>query len=157
MNIYGPRMDDKGAYVSVIVKVLDRIDRGLRPRIFGDGSQSYDFVHVEDVARANILALKSSASDDFFNIGTGIRTSINELVECLLALTGSSLEPEYLPQEEMFVSHRVGSIDKAGRELGFRWTVSLDEGLRSLVDWRRRRDSKGVLAGTPGGRGGARG
>ena len=89
MNIYGPRMDYKGTYVSVIMKVLDRIEQGQPPIIFGDGSQSYDFVHVSDVARANILALQSDATDEFFNIGTGVRTTINELVEILLKLTGT--------------------------------------------------------------------
>src|SRR4051812_42707521 len=80
MNIYGPRMDYKGTYVSVIMKVLDRIDQGLPPLIFGDGSQAYDFIHVQDIARANILALKSPATDAFFNIGMGVKTTINELV-----------------------------------------------------------------------------
>jgi nucleoside-diphosphate-sugar epimerase len=80
MNIYGPRMDYKGTYVSVIMKVLDRIDAGERPVIFGDGSQAYDFVHVGDVARANILAMKSDATDVNLNVGTGVRTSIKELV-----------------------------------------------------------------------------
>ena len=81
MNVYGPRMDYKGTYVSVIMKVLDRIDAGERPSIFGDGSQAYDFVHVDDVARANILALKSDATDAFYNVGTGVKTTINELVD----------------------------------------------------------------------------
>src|SRR5438045_4716883 len=80
MNIYGPRMDYKGTYVSVIMKVLDRIQQGLPPIIFGDGSQSYDLIHVTDVARANILALQSEATDEYFNIGMGVRTTINELV-----------------------------------------------------------------------------
>ena len=80
MNIYGPRMDYKGTYVSVIMKVLDRIDAGLPPVIFGDGTQAYDFVHVDDVARANILALQADATDEFFNIGIGVKTTINELV-----------------------------------------------------------------------------
>ena len=84
MNIYGPRMDYKGTYVSVIMKVLDRIDAGEPPLIMGDGSQAYDFVHVVDVARANVLALKSDATDMFFNVGTGIKTTISELVESLL-------------------------------------------------------------------------
>ncbi|MEE8305498.1 MAG: NAD-dependent epimerase/dehydratase family protein, partial [Candidatus Tectomicrobia bacterium] len=105
MNIYGPRMDDKGTYVSVIMKVLDRIDQGLPPIIFGDGSQSYDFIHVHDVARANILALKSEASDEFFNIGMGVKSSINQLVHLLLEVTGSDLQPEYRPQTQMFVTH----------------------------------------------------
>src|SRR5579871_3103635 len=74
MNVYGPRMDYLGTYVSVIMKVLDRIDAGERPTVFGDGSQAYDFVHVSDVARANILALKSKATDSFYNVGTGVKT-----------------------------------------------------------------------------------
>jgi UDP-glucose 4-epimerase len=138
MNIYGPRMDYKGTYVSVIMKVLDRFDQGLPPIIFGDGSQSYDFIHVDDVARANILALKSDVTDEFFNIGMGVKTSINELVHLLLEITGSDLQPEYRPQEQMFVTHRVGSTEKAERMLGFRARVPLDEGLRSVIGWRRR-------------------
>ena len=137
MNIYGPRMDDKGTYVSVIMKVLDRIDQGLPPIIFGDGSQAYDFVHVDDVARANILALQADATDEFFNIGIGVRTTIKELVDLLLEITGTQLEPEYRPQEQMFVTHRVGSTRKAEELLGFRATVPLEVGLRSVVAWRR--------------------
>ena len=133
MNVYGPRMDDKGAYVSVIVKVLDRIERGEPPLIFGDGSQSYDFVHVADVARANVLALKSDATDTFLNIGTGISTTIAELVERLLALTGSDLRPEYLPEQEMFVRTRVGSTEAAEQAIGFRAQVGLEEGLASFL------------------------
>ena len=137
MNIYGPRMDDKGTYVSVIVKVLDRIDAGQPPIIFGDGSQAYDFVHVQDVARANILALTADASDEFFNIGIGVKTTIRELVDLLLQITGSDLEPEYRPGEQMFVTHRVGSTEKAEQLLGFRAVIPLEEGLRSILEWRR--------------------
>ena len=136
MNIYGPRMDYRGAYVSVIMKVLDRIEQGLPPIIFGDGSQAYDFVHVQDVARANIQALKSNATDEFFNVGMGVKTTINELVQLLLEITGANLRPEYRPQEQMFVSHRVGSTEKAERMLGFRAEIPLYEGLRSVVEWR---------------------
>lgn len=137
MNIYGPRMDYQGTYVSVIMKVLDRIDAGEPPIIFGDGSQAYDFVHVTDVARANILALQADATDEFFNIGIGVKTTIRELVDLLLEITGSGLEPEYRPAEQMFVTHRVGSTDKAERLLGFRATIPLEDGLRSVVEWRR--------------------
>jgi UDP-glucose 4-epimerase len=137
MNVYGPRMDYKGTYVSVIMKVLDRIDAGEPPVIFGDGSQTYDFVHVGDVARANVLALEADASDECFNVGIGVKTTINELVTDLLELSGSDLEPEYRPEESMFVTHRVGSTEKAERLLGFRASVPLDEGLRSVIDWRR--------------------
>lgn len=135
MNIYGPRMDDKGAYVSVIVKVLDRVGRGEAPVIFGDGSQAYDFIHVEDVARANILAMKSEAADACFNVGCGVKTTITDLVQRLLQLSGSRLTPEYRPQEQMFVTHRVGSTAKASDLLGFTAAVTLDEGLRSVVEW----------------------
>jgi UDP-glucose 4-epimerase len=138
MNIYGPRMDYEGTYVSVIMKVLDRIDQGLPPIIFGDGSQAYDFVHVDDVARGNILALQADATDEFFNIGIGVKTTIKELVDLLLEITGTDLVPEYRPQEQMFVTHRVGSTEKAEELLGFRAILPLEEGLRSVVEWRRR-------------------
>lgn len=137
MNVYGPRMDYKGTYVSVIMKVLDKIDEGKRPIIHGDGSQAYDFIHVEDVARCNILAMKSTVSDEFFNVGKGTKTTIRELVQKLLAITNSKLEPEYHPQEHIFVTSRLGSIDKAENHFGFKAVKELDEGLRSVVAWRR--------------------
>jgi UDP-glucose 4-epimerase len=145
MNIYGPRMDYKGTYVSVIMKVLDRIDDGLPPVIFGDGSQAYDFIHVEDVAKANVLAMKADASDEFFNIGMGVKTTITELVDLLLKITGSDVQPEYRPQEAMFVTHRVGSTEKAEKLLAFQATKPLEEGLRSVVEWRRA-DKEAVAA-----------
>jgi nucleoside-diphosphate-sugar epimerase len=136
MNVYGPRMDYKGTYVSVIMKVLDKIEAGEPPQIFGDGSQAYDFVHVYDVARANILALKSGASDVNLNVGTGVKTTIKELVDALLEITGSDLVPEYLPQEEMFVTHRVGSVELAEKLTGFQAEIPYRDGLRSVVEWR---------------------
>lgn len=141
MNVYGPRMDDKGAYVSVIVKVLERIESGEPPLVFGDGSQAYDFVHVDDVARANVLALKSEATDVFLNIGTGTSTTISELVEKLLALTSSELQPEYLPRQDMFVRNRVGSTEAAERAVGFRAAIGLEEGLASFISGRGARMS----------------
>jgi UDP-glucose 4-epimerase len=144
MNVYGPRMDYLGTYVSVIMKVLDKIEAGEPPVVFGDGSQAYDFVHVADVARANVLALKSDASDELFNVGMGVKTTINELVSLLLEITGSELEPEYRPEEQMFVTHRVGSTDKAEQLLGFRAAIPLEDGLRSVVEWRQRDQSARV-------------
>ena len=138
MNVYGPRMDYKGTYVSVIMKVLDRLDAGERPVVFGDGSQAYDFVHVADVARANLLSMKSDVADESFNVGTGVQTTINELVGALLEITGSQLTIDYRPNEQMFVTNRVGSTAKAERLLGFSATTSLREGLRSVVAWRAR-------------------
>ena len=137
MNVYGPRMDYKGTYVSVIMKVLDRIDAGERPVIFGDGSQAYDFVHVGDVARANILAMKSDATDVNLNVGTGVRTSIKELVDVLLEETGAKIEPEYRADEQMFVTHRVGATEQAEALIGFRAELPYRAGLRSVIEWRR--------------------
>ena len=125
MNIYGPRMDYKGTYVSVIMKVLDRIEAGEAPIIFGD------------IARANILAMKANATDENFNIGMGVPTTINELVTMLLELSGSDLEPEYKPEEQSFVTERLGSTEKAEELLGFRAQVPLEEGLASVIEWRK--------------------
>lgn len=144
MNVYGPRMDYKGAYVSVVMKVLDRIEEGTPPVIFGDGSQAYDFIQVEDVARANILALKSDATDEFFNVGTGVKTTIEELVQKLIEISGSEVQPEYRPEEQMFVTFRIGSTQKAEKLLGFRAKISLEEGLRSVVEWRLQRQQPSV-------------
>jgi UDP-glucose 4-epimerase len=144
MNVYGPRMDYKGTYVSVIMKVLDKIEAGEAPQIFGDGSQAYDFVHVDDVARANVLSLKSDASDVFLNVGMGVQTTINELVERLLALTGSDIRPEYLPQEQMFVTNRIGSTELAEELTGFRAAIDLDDGLGSVIEWRQQDKLGGV-------------
>jgi UDP-glucose 4-epimerase len=133
MNVYGPRMDDKGAYVSVIVKVLERIARDEAPTIHGDGTQAFDFVHVSDVARANLLAMEAQATDAAYNVGTGVRTSIRELVDELIAITGTEIEPEYLPGEHMFVTHRVGCTRAAEQDLGFRAEIGWREGLRTVA------------------------
>jgi UDP-glucose 4-epimerase len=144
-NAYGPRMDYRGAYVSVIMKVLDKLDAGEPPVIFGDGSQAYDFVHVHDVARANICALKSDATDASYNVATGERTSIRELVDELLSITGVEVEPEYRVDEPMFVKQRLGGTEAAARELGFTARVPVREGLSSVVEWRRRDQRKAVV------------
>lgn len=137
MNVYGPRQDYSGAYIAVMHKILDRIDQGLRPQVYGDGSQQYDFIAVEDIARANILAMKSSSSGECYNVGRGIGTSIKELTELLLNLTKSKLEIEYLPQGLTFVTNRIGSIEKAEKDIGFKWSLDLREGMQRLIDWRR--------------------
>ena len=137
MNIYGPRMDYEGTYVSVIMKAMDNILAGKPPVIFGDGEQMYDFVYVEDVAEANILGMKADCTDEFFNIGMGIGTTINELIDMLLELTNSNLKPEYLPQAQSFVTHRIGSIEKAEKLLRFRANTPLIDGLRKVVEWRK--------------------
>lgn len=136
MNVYGPRQDYRGTYVPVIMKILDRLDQGLPPIVYGDGSQAYDFIHVQDVARANLCALKADVPFGFYNIGRGIKTTIQELAEKLLECTGSSLSIEYNPQGTTFVKNRIGSTEAARRDLGFQAAIDLDEGLRSLIEWR---------------------
>ena len=155
MNVYGPRQDYKGAYIAVMHKILDRIERGERPVVYGDGSQQYDFIHVTDVARANVLAMQAETSGQCYNVGRGIGTTIKELTELLLRLTGSELEIQYEPAGQTFVTNRIGCPKRAKQDLGFEWTVDLEEGMRSLIEWRRkdaaslagkRRDIGGIKA-----------
>ncbi len=136
MNVYGARQDYKGAYIAVIMKMLDRLDNGLAPLVFGDGSQSYDFIYVSDVARANICALKSEAMDACYNVGSGIQTSIKELAEVVLKITGSNLEIQYEPAGQTFVTNRIGDARRAEKELGFKYKVEIPEGLHQLIEWR---------------------
>ena len=142
MNVYGPRQDYKGTYIAVMMKVLDNIDRGIPPVVYGDGSQSYDFIYVRDAARANVCALKSNVPFGFYNVGRGIKTSIKELTELLLKITDSDLKIEYKPEGQTFVTNRVGDPTAAQRELGFQWSVDLEEGLRKLVNWRKRHKAR---------------
>lgn len=139
MNVYGPRQDERGAYTSVIMKVLDRIGRGQRPIVFGDGSQTYDFIYVTDVARANVLAAKADATDRCYNVGRGVGTTVRELVGELLRLTSSELEIEYQAAAQSFVTNRIGSTDGAKRDLGFEAQIDLTQGLQELIEWRGKR------------------
>lgn len=137
MNVYGPRQDYHGAYIAVIMKMLDAIDRGEAPTIMGDGSEAFDFVAVEDCARANVCGMASEASDDFYNVGTGIRTSLKELAEKLLNLTGCNQEIQYAPRSQAtLVRNRIGSPRKASEEIDYTAQIDLDEGLRRLIAWR---------------------
>lgn len=137
MNVYGPRQDYKGAYIAVMMNMLDRIDQGLPPVVTGDGTQRYDFIFVEDIARANIAAMGASASGRCYNVGTGTGTSIAELAELLLRLSGrSDLGVERRPATRQFVTSRIGSTEAAERDLGFRAEVGLEEGMGRLMAWR---------------------
>lgn len=136
MNVYGPRQDYLGTYTSVIMKILDRLDQGLPPVVFGDGSQAYDFIYVADCGTANVCAMKADATDSFYNIGTGVKTTIKEIAELLLKITGSKLKIEYAKGGMTFVKNRVGSPKKAQSEIGFKAKIPLEEGLRSLIQWR---------------------
>jgi UDP-glucose 4-epimerase len=144
MNVYGPRQDDRGAYTSVIMKTLERLDRGQSPVIHGDGAQAYDFVHVWDCAEANVLAMKSEATDAFYNVGTGVKTSLRELAEQVLSLAGSEMPIRYEPAAVTFVRNRVGDPSRAAAEIGFRAQVGLREGLQQLLSWRRQRAANGL-------------
>ncbi|MCE5279246.1 MAG: NAD-dependent epimerase/dehydratase family protein [Planctomycetaceae bacterium] len=137
MNVYGPRQDYRGTYVAVIMKILDRLDQGLPPLVYGDGSQAYDFVYVGDCGRANVCAMKADATDSFYNVGTGIKTTILELTEMILKLTGSSLKVQFEPAGTTFVKNRVGCPRKAAREIGFTAATGLQEGLARLIEWRQ--------------------
>lgn len=137
MNVYGPRQDYQGAYIAVIMKMLDAIDRGEGPTIFGDGSEAFDFIAVEDCAKANICAMKAEAVDRFYNVGTGKRTSLKEIAEKLLALTGSNQPIKYGPRSQAtLVRNRIGSPKRAKDEIGFAAGVPLNEGLQRLIAWR---------------------
>lgn len=142
MNVYGPRQDYKGAYIAVIMKILDRLDQGEPPTVYGDGSQAYDFVYVGDCANANVFAMKADTVDAFYNVGTGTRTSIKELAELLLQLTGSNLGIHYEPEGQTFVKNRIGDPRKAREEIGFVAEVGLEDGLRRLIEWRNRHRSE---------------
>jgi UDP-glucose 4-epimerase len=138
MNVYGPRQDYRGAYIAVIMKMLDAIDRGEGPTILGDGSEAFDFVAVEDCAKANICAMKSDVTDRFYNVGTGRRTSLKELAATLLSLTGSNQGIRYAPRSQAtLVRNRIGSTAKAKHEIGFEADIPLDDGLQRLIAWRK--------------------
>lgn len=137
MNVYGPRQDGRGAYVGVIVRMLNALDGGQQPVVHGDGSQSYDFVDVRDCARANLLAMESSANDRCYNVGTGLKTSILELSRLIGDLHPSGQVARFESSPRPFVRNRVGSTRSARAELGFEAGVGLEQGLREYMDWRR--------------------
>jgi UDP-glucose 4-epimerase len=136
-NIYGPRMDIDGVYTEVLIRWMDAIEAGQPPKIFGDGTQSMDFVFVEDVARINVAGLISEVTDEVFNVGTGVQTTLNELCHLLLQITGSHLKPEYHEARKVNnVQARRAATEKAQNLLGFKARVDLETGLRSLIQWR---------------------
>ncbi len=137
-NVYGPRMDVHGLYTEVLVRWMERIADGKPPLIFGDGRQTMDFVFTSDIARANVLAAASAVTDGVYNVASGTETSLLELAETLLRVMGSDLAVEHGPERAVNgVVRRLADVRSAERDLGFRATVGLDEGLRQLVDWWR--------------------
>lgn len=138
-NVYGPRMDIHGRYTEVLIRWMERLEAGQAPIIFGDGRQTMDFVHVRDVARANILGANADIGDEVFNVASGVETSLLQLAQALArAMSREEIGPEFAAERSVNpVPRRLASTAKAERQLGFRTTVPLEEGLRELVDWWR--------------------
>jgi len=140
MNVYGPGQDQHNIYSGVVPIMLNKIDANETPVINGDGSQAYDFIYVEDVARANLCSLESDVKNGFYNVGTEVQTSIKQLCDLILELKNSPLKVEYKPYSaddaRQFVKNRIGSAKKAREEIGFSYKDSLSDGLRKLIDWR---------------------
>jgi UDP-glucose 4-epimerase len=137
-NVYGPRMDIDGKYTEVLVRWLDRIDAGEPPLIFGDGSQTMDLINIDDITDANILAMESDVTDEVFNIASGTETSLLQLLQTLLKVMGSPLEPQFQPERTVNpVPRRLANTKKAQELLGFRAKVDVEEGLRRLIAWRK--------------------
>ncbi|PQV57281.1 UDP-glucose 4-epimerase [Sediminibacterium magnilacihabitans] len=140
MNVYGPGQDQTAAYTGVVPIMLNKIEANEAPTINGDGSQAYDFIYVEDVARANIAGLTSNQSFGFYNVGTEVQTSIKTLCDTILQLKESTLKVNYKPYSaddaRALVQNRIGSAKKAKEEIGFEYKYKLEEGLQKLIDWR---------------------
>lgn len=140
MNVYGPHQDQTAAYTGVVPIMLNKIDANEAPIINGDGSQAYDFIYVEDVARCNVQALLSDTDYGFYNVGTEVQTSIKELCDLILQLKNSDLKVTYKPytadDARALVQNRIGSAVKAEKELGFTYKYNLTEGLLKLIEWR---------------------
>ena len=147
MNVYGPGQDQHAVYSGVVPIVLNKIDRNEQPVVNGDGSQAYDFIYVEDIARCNIAAANSDVKLGYYNVGTEIQTTIKELCDTMLNLTKSNLKVKYVPYSEddarQLVQNRIGSKEKAEKELGFKYKYSLEEGLQALINWRKEQGIKG--------------
>jgi UDP-glucose 4-epimerase len=136
-NVYGPRMDITGAYTEVFIRWLDCVDRGVRPQIHGDGSATMDFIYVDDIARANIRAMKSGRQDDVYNVASGTETSLLGLWHAIREVAGvHHLEPEFHPPRKVNpVPRRLADVRRAREELGFEAEVTLEDGLRRLREW----------------------
>jgi len=138
-NVYGPRMDIHGLYTEVLIRWMERIEAGQPPLILGDGTQTMDFVHVRDIARANVLAAESELTDEVFNVASGTETSLKGLALALLEAMGAAdLAPEHGPARAVNgVTRRLADTSLAAQRLGFSARIDLRDGLRDLVDWWR--------------------
>jgi UDP-glucose 4-epimerase len=146
-NVYGPRMDAFGVYTEVMIRWMERLAKGEPCLILGDGAQTMDFVFVTDIARANLRAANSSITDDVLNIASGTETSLTELATVLGRVMGVDLPPEYGPARKATpVWRRLADVKKAQRQIGFTAKVTLEEGLRQLVQWWSRETNTPVKA-----------
>ncbi|MGW5847205.1 NAD-dependent epimerase/dehydratase family protein [Streptomyces sp. NPDC055254] len=137
-NVYGPRMDIHGLYTEVLIRWMERIAAGEPPLILGDGTQTMDFVHVRDIARANVLAAESDLTDEVFNVASGTETSLLDLALGLLEAMDADLAPEHGPARAVNgVTRRLADTSAAAARLGFTAEIGLRDGLRDLVDWWR--------------------
>jgi len=137
-NVYGPRMDIHGLYTEVLIRWMERITDGKPPLVFGDGSQTMDFVNTVDIARAHLLAATSDVREGVYNVASGTETSLADLARALLAAMDSDLALEHGPERAVNgVTRRLASTDAAARDLGFRAEIDLPTGLRDLVAWWR--------------------
>jgi len=135
-NVYGSRMDTDGKYTEVMIKWLNCIRENKAPAIFGDGNDSMDFVHVSDIAKANVLALLSEATDEAFNIGNQVETSLLQLLDALLKVNKCQLRPDFFPTNSINpVNRRIADITKAKKKIGYSSSITLAEGLQELSNW----------------------
>jgi UDP-glucose 4-epimerase len=148
MNVYGPGQDQHAAYSGIVPVVLNKIDKNEEPTVNGDGSQAYDFIYVEDVARSNLDAVQSNIKLGFYNIGTEVQTTIKELCNVMLKLKNSNLKINFIPYSaddaRQLVQNRIGSRQKAEQEIGFKYKRSLEDGLKALIEWREKQGAKGL-------------
>ena len=146
-NVYGPRMDIYGAYTEVFIRWMENIEAGRPPMIFGDGTQTMDFIFADDIARANILAARAPVSDVVYNIASGSEFSLNECAELLLGVMKSNLKVEYGEARKVNgVTRRLASTWRAEQEIGFQAVVPFEVGLSRLVDWWRQSKENEVAA-----------
>ena len=136
-NIYGPRQSLSNPYTGVAAIFSSRLRNGKPPKLFEDGRQSRDFIHVRDIVLANLLAMERADADyDVFNVGTGTATSIAQVAEALRQALGAQTASEITGQcRAGDIRHCYADITKIQQRLGFRPTVALREGIADLVKW----------------------
>jgi UDP-glucose 4-epimerase len=139
MNVYGPRQDYKGAYIAVMMRMIDNIQKGKQPIIIGTGNEGFDFVSVRDCAEANVCALEAETFNEFYNVGTGKKTTLKTLALKILKLMNSDLKINYQKSRNLtLVKSRIGSITKAKKEIKYKYKINLEKGLKELIDWKKR-------------------